>query len=128
MKGYFMELLFILYLLCTTLLIVHEIDSAYWKEWELFKVPGGAGLFVLIHIPIIFLILLGVVQVRLGTWIGLVVSLITAAGGLFAFVIHHVFLYRGRREFNTAVSRGILIATAVLSLGLIAVTLRFMHA
>ena len=30
-----------LYLANTALLIAHEIDSAYWKEWELFHLPGG---------------------------------------------------------------------------------------
>ena len=25
------------------LLVTHQIDSAYWKEWELFHLPGGAA-------------------------------------------------------------------------------------
>ncbi|MGD0589579.1 MAG: DUF6713 family protein [Bacteroidota bacterium] len=24
-----------------TLLIIHEIDSTFWKEWNLFRLPGG---------------------------------------------------------------------------------------
>jgi hypothetical protein len=43
------DLLTWIYLVNATLLIVHEIDSAYWKEWELFKLPGGAGGFVILH-------------------------------------------------------------------------------
>jgi len=35
------DLLLWLYLANAVLLINHEIDSAYWKEWELFKLPGG---------------------------------------------------------------------------------------
>jgi len=35
------DFLFWLYLSNSILLINHEIDSAYWKEWELFKLPGG---------------------------------------------------------------------------------------
>ena len=34
------DLLVWLYLTNAVLLINHEIDSAYWKEWELFKLPG----------------------------------------------------------------------------------------
>ncbi|MHA1463081.1 MAG: DUF6713 family protein, partial [Candidatus Heimdallarchaeota archaeon] len=29
--------MFWLYMVNAVLLILHEIDSAYWKEWELFK-------------------------------------------------------------------------------------------
>src|SRR3990170_2403138 len=32
-----------LYLLNTALLSTHEIDSAFWKEWELFGLPLAAG-------------------------------------------------------------------------------------
>jgi hypothetical protein len=31
------DLLFWLYLVNSVLLINHEIDSAYWKEWDLFR-------------------------------------------------------------------------------------------
>jgi hypothetical protein len=31
------DLIFWLYLTNAVLLINHEIDSAYWKEWEIFK-------------------------------------------------------------------------------------------
>ncbi len=30
-----------LYLLNFALLFTHKIDSAFWKEWELFGIPGG---------------------------------------------------------------------------------------
>ena len=36
------KLLTLIYLINATLLIVHEIDSAYWEEWKLFGLPGGA--------------------------------------------------------------------------------------
>lgn len=43
-------------------LISHEIDSAYWQEWKLFSKKEGMSIpgFVLVHIPMIFLILMGV--------------------------------------------------------------------
>ncbi len=55
------EILFWIYLINAILLINHEIDSAYWKEWELFKLPGGIGGFLLLHFPLLFLILYGLV-------------------------------------------------------------------
>jgi len=33
--------LFWIYLTNSVLLINQEIDSAYWKEWKLFGLPGG---------------------------------------------------------------------------------------
>ncbi len=34
-----------LYLGNILMLIVHEIDSAYWEEWKLFRLPGGESVF-----------------------------------------------------------------------------------
>ena len=42
-----------LYLTNAVLLINHEIDSAYWKEWELFRLPGGIAGFLLLHSPLL---------------------------------------------------------------------------
>jgi len=47
-----LKILFWLYLVNAILLINHEIDSAFWKEWELFKLPGGIGGFLILHFPI----------------------------------------------------------------------------
>ena len=100
--------LFWLYLINAILLIIHEIDSAFWKEWELFKLPGGISGFLIMHIPLLFLILYGLVLVSQQSFIGLIVSLILSAGGIFAFCIHTAFIRRGRHEFNTPISRFIL--------------------
>ena len=100
--------LFWLYLTNAILLIIHEIDSAFWKEWELFKLPGGIGGFLIMHVPLLFLILYGLVLVAEQSFLGLIVSLILCAGGIFAFCIHTAFIRRGRHEFNTPISRCIL--------------------
>ena len=102
------KILFWLYLTNTILLITHEIDSAFWKEWELFKLPGGIGGFLIMHFPLLFLILYGLVLVWEQSLLGLIVSLVLSAGGIFAFCIHTVFIRRGRHEFNTPISRFIL--------------------
>jgi hypothetical protein len=102
--------LFWLYLTNAILLITHEIDSAFWKEWELFKLPGGIGGFLLMHVPLLFLILYGLVLVSQQSFWGLIVSLILCAGGIFAFCIHTAFFRKGRQEFNTPISRFILSA------------------
>ena len=102
------KVLFWLYLMNAILLIIHEIDSAFWKEWELFKLPGGIGGFLIMHFPLLFLILYGLVLVSKQSFLGLIISLILSAGGIFAYCIHTAFIRRGRHEFNTPISRLIL--------------------
>ncbi len=102
------KILFWLYLINAILLINHEIDSAYWREWKLFKLPGGIGGFLLLHFPILFLILYGLVWVDRQSLAGLIVSLIISAGGIFAFCIHLYFIRKGRHEFDAPISRYIL--------------------
>jgi hypothetical protein len=110
------DLLFWVYLVNAVTLIVHEIDSAYWKEWELFRLPGGPTGFLLLHFPLVALILVGFVHVAQGFHSGLIVSMVLSLGGLFAFGVHRYFISRGRDEFTTPVSQAILLATLVLSL------------
>jgi hypothetical protein len=110
------DFLFWLYLVNAVLLITHEIDSAYWKEWELFKLPGGSTGFVLLHLPLVFLILWGLVLVFQRSLTGLALSLILSLGGIFAFTIHVIFIKKGRNEFNVPVSLFLLIAILFVSL------------
>jgi hypothetical protein len=105
-----------LYIVNAVLLIVHEIDSAYWHEWKLFKLPGGIGFFLVLHLPLVFLILWGLVQLQQNTPAGYAISLILAAAGIFAFTIHMLFIAKGNREFKTPLSIALLIATLVVSI------------
>lgn len=111
-----MSLITWLYIINSVLLIVHEIDSAYWQEWKLFKLPGGIGFFLALHLPLVFLILWGLVQLQQYTPAGYVISVILAAAGIFAFTIHMVFMAKGNREFKTPMSIILLIATLVVSI------------
>ena len=103
-------------------MINHEIDSAYWKEWDLFKLPGGLAGFLLLHFPLLFIILYGMAAVAWQRPSALWFSLLLSAGGIFAFGIHTYFLKQGREEFDHPVSRFILRATLIVSLCQLAVT------
>ena len=97
-----------IYIVNSTLLINHEIDAVYWKEWDLFNIRGGITGFILLHIPLVFIILFGLVMViRDGFW-GPVMSLVMGAVGVFTFSIHAYYLKMGRKEFRTPLSLGIL--------------------
>jgi hypothetical protein len=49
----------IFYILNVSFLILHEIESGYEKEWEILKLPGKITGFLLLHIPILFMIFYG---------------------------------------------------------------------
>lgn len=121
------DLLLWLYLTNAVLLINHEIDSAYWKEWELFKIPGGVTGFLLLHFPLLFIILYGFVLIIRQSALGFIFSLILCLGGFFAFVIHTYFLKKGRKEFNKPISKIILTLVMIVSVIQFIVTLLKMN-
>ena len=115
-----------LYFVNAVLLIVHEIDSAYWEEWKLFRLPGGNQGFNLMHIPLVALILYGLVELNYGRYHGIIMSLVLSLGGLFAFTIHTYFMRKGGEEFQTPVSRGILYSILFVSTVQLFMTLSFL--
>ena len=108
--------LFWIYMLNAILLIMHEVDSGYWKEWDLFRLKGGVHFFMVLHFPLLFLILYGLVLVREQRTAGLVISVVLSISGLFAFFIHNYYLRKGRPEFNTFFSKGLLWLIGVVSM------------
>jgi uncharacterized membrane protein len=112
------NLLFWIYLVNAVILINHEIDSAYRQEWKLIKPDEKNGIngFLILHFPMLFIILLGLVLVYDDKFAGLIFSLILSAGGLFAFFFHFYHLNKGKQEFNTIISKGMLIATLIISM------------
>lgn len=105
-----------LYLLNTALLATHEIDSAFWKEWELFGLPGGIQVFLVLNFLLLLVVLYGFRQLLRGARSGQMFALLLAAGGVFAFVIHGYFILTGHREFTLPVSIGLLVAILIVSL------------
>jgi hypothetical protein len=110
------ELLFWVYLFNAVLLIIHEMDSTYWQEWEMFHLPGGLTGFLVLHVPLLALLLYGLILVWERTPAGLILSLVLSLAGLFAFGIHTYFIGKGRDEFKLPVSVVILVAILLVSL------------
>ncbi len=104
-----------LYLVNAALLTVHEIDSAYWREWELFHLPGGSSAFLALHVPVVVLVLWGYGQLLSGSQAGLWMSVALACAGVLALLIHGSFLLLGRPEFRTAASLAALAAAGLVS-------------
>lgn len=106
-----------LYILTTTLLLAHQVDAAYWREWKLFGIPGGIQVFVLLNVLITFPFLVGLGRVATGAR-GLRFALALALVGLATFAVHAWFALRGRREFGLPVSWAILGGTLLSSAAL----------
>lgn len=123
-----MDLLFWTYLINAVILINHEIDSAYWQEWKLINPndKNGVNGFLALHFPMIFTILLGLVLVYEDRSAGMIISLILCAGGLFAFFFHFYHLRKGRKEFNTLMSKGMIISTFIISVFQTILTIKHM--
>ena len=117
------DVVFWLYSANATLLIVHEIESAYREEWKLFRLPGCIHFFLAVHLPLVFLILYGLVQVHQESLAGQILSLVLSLAGIFAFSIHTFFSYRGHPEFKTPISILILMATLGVSVAQLVTTI-----
>lgn len=106
----------VIYLINSVLLFIHEEDSAYWREWELFGLPGGIQMFLLMDVVLIAVGLVGlryvVLRMRAGFWF----ALIQAGCGILAFVLHGVFILKGHPEFTLPVSVVVLVLTLVVSI------------
>ncbi len=105
-----------LYVLNLALLITHEIDSAFWKEWDLFGLPGGIQGFLIVNFLLMLVALFGFRNIVSGKRNGYYFALILAGSGIVAFCIHMYFILTGHQEFTLFVSLVVLITTLIVSL------------
>jgi len=98
-----LKIITIIYILNSTLLLLHEIESAYEKEWEILKLPGKITGFLLMHIPIILVISYGLLELDKLSTIGLTIGIILGIGGIVPFLVHKVFIKRND-HFNLLIS------------------------
>jgi hypothetical protein len=113
-----------LYLLNLALLATHEIDSAYWHEWEMFRLPGGVQLFLILNLLLLAVFFFGLIQVAQSARYAKAFGYLLAGAGLFAFAIHMTFLVLGYPQFRSPVSIGLLIAILAVSIAQIIVVRR----
>lgn len=120
-----MTVITLIYILNATLLLLHEIESAYAKEWEILKLPGRITFFLLLHIPIILVIFIGALGVEKLTWWGGYIAVLAGIGGTIPFLVHKVIVRRDG-YFDSTISSGIIylnlltgILTVIIGAGLI---------
>lgn len=98
-KSYFSTLL---------LLVLHQIDAAYWHEWDMFHLPGGIQGYLLFNLIAMPVVLLGYRHVLLGTASAVLFAGICAALGALTFVIHAGFALAGFEQFHLPFSVAII--------------------
>jgi len=106
----------ILFLLNSTVLFTHQIDAAYWHEWNLFHLPGGNQLNLILNLPIIALVLLAFLHVATHSPHQRLCHRFLASLGILTVAIHSGFFLAGHTEFWQPMSLLLLAATLILSL------------
>lgn len=104
-----------LFLANATVLVTHQIDAAYWREWELFFLPGGNQLNLLLNIPIIALVLYAHQRVVANVGTGMAFYKLLAFLGFLTVAVHSSFFLVGSESFKQPMSVALLIATLCLS-------------
>lgn len=112
-----------LYLVNLALLATHEIDSAFWHEWNLFGLPGGIDLFLVLNFILILVFIFGFESVINWDKNAFIFSILLSIVGIFAFVIHSYFILSGHPEFKSDSSLAILYLVMLVSIGQLTVTI-----
>jgi hypothetical protein len=104
-----------LFIANATVLMTHQIDAAYWHEWELFRIPGGNQLNLILNLPILTLILIAHRETILGGKYAHAAHRLVASLGFLTVFLHSVFFAFGSTKFLQPVSVALLVSTGLLS-------------
>jgi hypothetical protein len=100
-------------------LILHQIDAAFWREWEMFLLPGGVQGFLVFNLIAVGIMLAGYRHVVLRTNKARGFAMFCAALGLATFAIHLGFAAFGHRAFHLPLSIVIILACLVSAVWLL---------
>ncbi len=113
-----------IYIVTLTLLMTHQIDAAYWEEWEMFLIPGGIQFFDIFNLAIIPVLLLGFKSVVLKNKSGYYYSCFLSLLGLLTFLIHSGFYLNKYSQFTLPISLTVIILCAVSAVIQLVITIR----
>jgi hypothetical protein len=113
-----MRLIIVIYIINAMLLVLHEIESAYEKEWEILRLPGRITGFLLLHIPILFIMFYGLIELERMSRVGSILGIVLGAGGLLPLLIHK-FLASRKDRFALFISNAIIYLNVVTGVVLI---------
>ena len=103
--------------------ITHQVDAAYWHEWEMFSIPGGIQFFNIFNLVLFVLLgacFVAVVERRASGFLG---SIVIATTSALVLPIHAGFALAGFTQFHLPVSIVVIMATFVASVVQVLITL-----
>lgn len=109
----------LLYVLNLSLITTHQVDAAFWHEWDVFGVPGGLPFFLVFNFVAVGLLAYGLVVVAARRPKARLAALLCAGVCLLTVVIHALFFFVDPVAFWTPMSIaifGALAATSVLQI------------
>ncbi len=98
-----------------TVLCTHQIDAAYWHEWEMFHLPGGNQLNLILNLPILASVFVACWLVASRSRQAKNAHIYLAALGGLTVTIHSGFFLFGYEQFLQSMSLVLMGATALLS-------------
>lgn len=104
------------YLLTSNFLIAHQIDAAFWKEWEMFNLPGGIQFFDMFNLVAFGPVLYGIKAIALNEKNGFYYSVVVSVLGIITFLIHTGFFLFDFKQFHLPFSILIIIACGLSGL------------
>jgi uncharacterized membrane protein len=110
------------YILHVTILILHEIESGYEKEWEILKLPVKLTGFIILHIPMMFLFFYGLYFIIQYPQTRVVISIISGIIGLIPFLVHKI-LKNEKEHFNKTISNTLIFGNIITGVILIVIGL-----
>lgn len=99
--------------LTLTLIIGHQIDAAYWHEWDMFLMPGGIQLFDLINLLLFFPLLLAYAAAVSGSPRARACSYLIGGIGFIIGPIHAGFALAGFQQFHLPVSIALIVGASL---------------
>lgn len=112
------------YLATLLSLILHQIDAAFWHEWDMFRVPGGVRGFLVFNLVAVGVLLHGYRQVVLAKPSARAYAVVCGATGMATAGIHVLFAAAGHEKFHLPLSIAALAACLLAGAGLLLTTLR----
>jgi hypothetical protein len=98
------------------LVLTHQVDAAYWHEWEMFQLPGGIQLNNFINVLTLIALLYLFVPVIQRKASGVTCSLVIAAISALVLPIHTGSAIAGYQQFHLPFSIFIIVGTFLLSI------------
>lgn len=104
-----------LFILNATVLCTHQIDAAFWHEWDLFRIPGGNQVNLMLNLPLIASVFVAYRLVVQQSPRYRLAHQYLAMLGFLTVILHTGFFAFGYVQFLQPISLLLIAATGILS-------------